>query len=429
MDSVSVSLDLSGPDVLLTADSITCDHPEAIVQVRSPDSLYAIEWEGPGGIVSSMATIRVRQEGWHRVLVEDSVSCITIDSIYVLADTLSPVVEIEQQGSLGCGSGTVQLEVSISSGATNLSWHWLDPSGVLFGSNEDVVTVDSQGIYSVVAVNNSNGCETTVEVSVEAGNANALEAIWIPVPPVCPGESSGKFILEAISGHTGFFSVTLNGVDLGMTDSIGGLSSGRYAIQIQDSLGCEWAGQLLLPPADTFWVDLGPDRSIELGEMVTLSPVFNPGASGVFTLSWSPPNTNCPTCLQRIVSPASDTRYEILVSDVRGCEARDDVWIRVRASSRLFLPNSFTPNGDGVNDGWTISIGEDVDQLLELQIFDRWGGLVHSLQNLTLVDGMELWDGTMGGRELNPAVFVYRLVYTTSGGNRYVTYGDITMLK
>jgi gliding motility-associated-like protein len=105
------------------------------------------------------------------------------------------------------------------------------------------------------------------------------------------------------------------------------------------------------------------------------------------------------------------------------CEDRDTLLIEVVPDGQLFLPNAFTPNGDGHNDAFVIG-GEGISSA-ELVIYSRWG------RELTRRQGWPLaWDGRTDGGESVPAgVYAYRLQATFNDGQQTIRTGTVTLLR
>ena len=94
----------------------------------------------------------------------------------------------------------------------------------------------------------------------------------------------------------------------------------------------------------------------------------------------------------------------------------------------IYVPNVFSPNGDGINDGFFVSFGSDI-QLLALDgtIYDRWGNLVYHSDALTFV-----WDGNFAEESVMPGVYVYTIKVKYTDGNverEEVLAGDVTLLR
>ena len=138
---------------------------------------------------------------------------------------------------------------------------------------------------------------------------------------------------------------------------------------------------------------------------------------------------DCPNCLTQIVAPVSTTAYTVAVLSLDGCADRDSVTVSVTSEQQVYIPNIFSPNGDGVNDVLQISMGNGVVEIAVFEIFDRWGTLVFGAEHILPDDPGLLWDGRMKGETMNPGVFTYKAIIVYTSGERVVKYGDITLIR
>jgi gliding motility-associated-like protein len=88
----------------------------------------------------------------------------------------------------------------------------------------------------------------------------------------------------------------------------------------------------------------------------------------------------------------------------------------------IFLPNGFTPNGDGENDVLLLR-GNNLEAIT-LKVYDRWGAMVFETQ-----DQQMGWDGTYKGKKLDPAVFVYHLNVQCENNLSYFKKGNVTLIR
>jgi len=95
---------------------------------------------------------------------------------------------------------------------------------------------------------------------------------------------------------------------------------------------------------------------------------------------------------------------------------------------QIYVPNIFSPNGDGINDRWTIYSRLDNTYVHSLTLFDRWGKMLFYKEEFLLSD-FEGWDGISYGKRLNPNVFVYVAVLTLGDGTKRRVKGDVTMVR
>lgn len=170
-------------------------------------------------------------------------------------------------------------------------------------------------------------------------------------------------------------------------------------------------------------VDAGPDKTLLEGYNVLLSAT----ASGKdLEYVWTRDNnisTNLYLDNNRILRPTSsaidDILYTLTVTARGGCPISDQVWVRVLKAPRI--PNTFTPNGDGINDRWEIKYLKDYPNA-RVQVFTRNGQLVFEAVN----GYTRPWDGTMKGKPLPFDTYYY--VIEPESGRAPVT-GYVTIVK
>ena len=135
------------------------------------------------------------------------------------------------------------------------------------------------------------------------------------------------------------------------------------------------------------------------------------------------------TCQRPTAAPISTTQYIVTATDSNGCTATDAVTVQVNAKYNVYVPNTFTPNNDGTNDGFTVYGGNAATLLTFLRIFDRWGTLIYETTNGPPNDPTKGWNGTYKGVLLGSDVFVYYTEVQFIDGTRKVFKGDITLLR
>jgi gliding motility-associated-like protein len=116
------------------------------------------------------------------------------------------------------------------------------------------------------------------------------------------------------------------------------------------------------------------------------------------------------------------------VTTENGCEDEISYEINIRKDLRVYIPNIFSPNRDGINDAFTINFNTPVDEYA-CYIYDRWGSLVFESQ-----DQYESWDGRLNGREVLPGVYSYFIQYSQTDPNSLQTQrvkksGSITLIR
>ncbi len=95
----------------------------------------------------------------------------------------------------------------------------------------------------------------------------------------------------------------------------------------------------------------------------------------------------------------------------------------------IFIPNIFSPNGDGINDLFYVQTNPEVTGINVMRVFDRWGNIVFEKFNFLPNDADAGWDGTFNGKPMNPDVYTYWVEMTTTRGKNVTKAGDVTLVR
>ncbi len=154
-------------------------------------------------------------------------------------------------------------------------------------------------------------------------------------------------------------------------------------------------------------IKAGPDQSVAVGSSVTLSPVISPDVNRI---SWTPSTwLSCSNCASPVAAPKQTITYTLRVTNEGGCTSSDQVTLSVFCdNSNLFMPNTFSPNGDGNNDIF-YPRGKGLFRIKTLRIFNRWGEIVFEGTNFDANDASKGWDGRYKNQPAPQDVYVYSI--------------------
>jgi gliding motility-associated-like protein len=337
--------------------------------------------------------------------------CPSSTSTVTITNTGGPSLSITSQTNVFCnGNSTGSATVSGSGGTGSLTYSWSGGAG-----SGTTATGLPAGTYTVT-VTDGAGCSSTAFVNIT--QPAALTASVSTTATNC-GTSTGSANVS-VGGGTGSYTYNWTpGNPTGDgTASITNISAGTYTVTITDSLGCTQSASGAVGSVGGPPVNAGADVTIVSGG----SAVLNGSSTSGATYSWSPAGSlSCDTCASTIASPVETTTYTLTVN-AGGCIGYDTVTVFVEVEcGELFVPNVFSPNGDGAND--VLKVYGNCITELDFAIYDRWGERVFETTDPAIT-----WDGRYQGKLLDAAVFVYYLQAKVKG-EEVRKHGNITLVK
>lgn len=277
------------------------------------------------------------------------------------------------------------------------------------------------GTYHI-SIMDAGNCtkDTTVEVTQPAPLALSMEATRPPCPEVC----SGALDLSVSGGTYPYRYVWNNGET---TQDINHLCSGNYAVTVTDNRNCVATVVFALTDSSHFPTDIvawSDADTLYAGQQTTF---YATDLGSGFVYQWTPEDgLATPHVPNTVVTAITTTDYVVHVIDDAGCEKTDTIHLLVREvicdEPYVFVPNAFTPNGDGKND--VLYVRSDIVLEVNFQIFDRWGEKVFETNNLETG-----WDGTFRGEPCEPGVYDYYMRVVCFGQIETLKKGNITLIR
>jgi len=171
------------------------------------------------------------------------------------------------------------------------------------------------------------------------------------------------------------------------------------------------------------------DTTVILGDSVDVFANAVLEGNDIFYI-WQPANiVKCQGCPETNIKTYKDQLVVVRAIDEFNCEAIDSITIRVDKQRPVFFPNAFSPNFDGINDGFTGYGTYVIKQIDYLRVYNRWGACVFEKKGFDPNDEILGWDGTFKGKELSPDVFVYLAKVTFIDDETFVYKGSVTLVK
>jgi gliding motility-associated-like protein len=341
-------------------DLITCEYPLIELDGSSSntgDQGNYLWFTNNGNIISPSNQAIIEINGAGDYILEASIestwtgsTCTNYDTIVVDIDTTAPIIRIDHPGALKCNYKVLPIGAELI--GDNLSYSWNTSDGNLLSSQTDIpALIDQAGVYSLVAVNDSNKCITIRDVIIPRDTSSYIQL-----------NGPGVLDLEFCTSQP---------------------------VQIQ---------------------------------MIPSDAVFD-------SIRWNQSDgLSCDDCLDPIVSTLFSNNYLLAVTDTNGCRAYHPLEVRVDANLKIFVPNAFSPNNDGVNDVFKIYSSPCTVDILSFQVFDRWGAKMFEAYNYVSDEDVG-WDGIMEGKTMDPAVFSWYLLAIGADGKETLLEGDVNLLR
>ncbi|MFM2385785.1 MAG: hypothetical protein RL660_542, partial [Bacteroidota bacterium] len=280
--------------------------------------------------------------------------------------------------------------------------------------------VPATTMYTVALINN-NGCKRYDSVLVRIVEHD------VRVSPedtaICDGDNFFGFVYGSGDGVTPTYQWTpTTGLDCPTCTEVFINPPGpiQYSIVRTDEFGCK----------DTAYMDVAvrpnPNVIITNGDSITVpyNTEVNLIATGSLTYSWTPAwAMSNPNIANPIIQPKESALYYVYGLDSVSCVGMDSIWVEVDKSNPTVMPNSFTPNADGVNDVFR-PWNKKFENYQDFRVFNRWGQEVYSAKGID--NG---WDGTYQGKDCEMDTYYYSIRLAYPDGNVKTFKGEVILIR
>ncbi len=424
----TVSITLTEPPAiipnLLTQDALCFGECSGIASVNptggtAPNGIYRIEWNG---LNTGSNTLNNICAGQHFVTIYDEEGC-SITVPFTINEPPQLVIDqviVDDEVCYNNCDGRITIidpdavSYSIDNGFT---WH----GGNIFNN-----LCSQAGAYTV-AIKNANGCVATQVVNIN--QPPPLEVSISPDTIICLNETA-TLTAAMIGGTPNYTYQWSHGKQTQVITEVPQIGYTKYSVVVTDANGCWVTGEtsvtLFPQPRANFIYEPGPETDV----FNTLIKFTNRSTSaGPLLYEWYFDDLGTSTQRDDFYDfPAvGGENYSIClkVENENGC--RDSICkpLYVNYETLVYVPNTFTPDGDGVNDDF-IPITEGLKpEKYKFYVFNRWGDLIFSTTS-----PLESWDGTFKGVKVKQDSYVWRIVgEKLSDDSIYEQIGHVNVLR
>ena len=322
-----------------------------------------------------------------------------------------------------CKTDTIRLQ-PISEGLRYV-WTSSDQTNISPIKNPFVTPSNHQTRYIVQAFL-GNVCTAKDTINVTA----------IPYPLAKLGNDAAicfgnRYLLNAnLVGSSFNWQPTQSLINFNTPNPIAGPSkTTTYIFTVFDTLGCPKPSRdsILITVIPIINIDAGRDTSVVINQPLQLFAHSSDDSSS-FTFLWSPSTglnaTNIRNPIATLGNGIDSIRYTIKVSTPEGCNAEDNILVRVfKTQPDIFVPTGFSPNEDGKNDVLKpIPVG--IVQLNYFTIFNRWGQSIFTTKQIG-----SGWDGTLNGIKQPSGTYVFITEGIDYLGRKVTKKGTVVLIR
>lgn len=413
-DTASITL-YDKPPVFATADTLYCAKDRLQLWATSP-SRGTFSWKPDDYNIinpnTPTPTIFPPKDTTYTVTFTDDQQCTNTKSVFIdRRDTLMVTTMVD---STVCTGDEITL-YGITDGAYQYTWQDLGNNTVIGkGLSISVTPPPPTHKYELLAELGTCSTKDTVTFKV----VDPPKATAVPDTSICSGS---RVLLRAGGGAyyrwTPSFYIDSPKAAITWAKPT---DTTLFTVKVTDTLGCPKATTAtakvdVVPPVKAF---AGNDTIVILGQPFQLH------ATGGIRYTWTPStglnNLNIP---DPTTTNNKDIRYTVTAYTQEGCSGTDDILVRFIAGPDIYIPNAFSPNGDGLNDIFRpLPVG--IVKMNYFRVYDRWGKLMYS--STAYLKG---WDGTVNGAPAAVGTYVWIVEGLDINQNTISEKGTVTLVR
>ncbi len=302
----------------------------------------------------------------------------------------------------------------------------IPPYNYLWSSGQSDSQIDNllAGTYEVT-LTDALGCEHSEMITL--ANPDAVVGDVIFQNPNCDGLETGEINIMSIDGGAGPYQSALSGDSFTDNLSYSNLSPGTYTLTIRDANGCtiDLQGELEAPQipvlsgTSIYETQLGcPFQVITVTNNVEINEIRWLDSSYL----------SCGDCLEPIATPVDNGTNLLMVTSADDCTDSLRIDISVEKLRAFYAPNVFNPRSNQPDNRFSILGSKEVVSI-NLAIYDRWGNVIFSQQDMDPNDDQNGWDGRYNQQLVDAGIYVWLAEITFLDGLVDVFSGDITLIK
>ena len=417
--------DIPKANINAIADACRSQMVQVKSKVNSQDSIANLLWNLGNGTQrqDSVITVQYIQDGKYTIQLSVETINHCYDSTYKqLVVHALPVITVTNLPVI-CKGDSVLLTAS---GAVKFIWTDNNNTIVCDGCITTKVKPLSNQQYQVIGYN-EYGCSQIKTTQVRVVQPLKLQSVQ--GDSICIGQSTQLFV----SGASAYIWYPETGLSNKTASApfAKPLLSTTYHVIGKDDFNCfSDTAEVKVIVGNATPLDIGKDTVISAGTVYRLTTNISPQSNEIRKWNWSSNlELSCKSCPSPTVRVSNDATISLLAINRFGCTSTDTIRLQTFCpATEIFIPNAFTPDGDGINDKLIVQ-GKGVKMIRYLKIFNRWGEVVFEKTNFLPGDAANAWDGRVRGKPASPDVFVYMCEVICEKGLPTIFKGNVAILK
>ena len=402
----------TGPDLSVTHDTLICNIDTLQLNaVGAGNFLWSPNYNISNTAINN-PLVHPAVTTVYTVTLSDASGCVNTAAVKV--NVVDKVTQFKNYDTTICTTDAVVLQ--LNSNALHYQWQPDDGSLNNIAVKNPIATPLKNTVYNVVGSIGKCSAQNTITITtIPYPKANAG-----PNQTICIGASAQ---LNATGGSAyNWTPVTfLNNKNIPNPVAVAPTRSIQYVVTVTDILGCPKPVRdtVIIEVADII-ADAGPrDTSVVLGQPLLLQ------ASGSNNYLWRPAQWLSNSGVSNPVAlPQNDIEYIVKVSNDAGCFDEDSIRVHLyKVAPGLYVPNAFSPNGDGLNDLFRpVTLG--MQSLDVFKIFNRFGQLLYSNTNTKAG-----WDGSFAGKKQDSGTYIWYAEGTDYKNLKIISKGYVVLVR
>ncbi len=423
--TITITVPATSSISVVSTGTLICSGSTGTTLTASGASTYT--WM-PGSVTTASNAVNPPSSTTYTVGGQTAAGCIAFPAVITVSVAPSITPTLTASSTSVCLTKTISIIAAPTGAGITYTW---SPSSAIQGSinTSSIVAKPTTTATIIYTLTLSNGsCASTKTISIQVFNCDPpiVSFTTLTNDSICTGGC-----VTFTSTTSGSAPITYQWVIPGGTPPTSTLvnpqicfnTSGNYTVGLI-ATNLYGTDTLIISNfinvADTpSVVKAFGDTLIKIGHTTPISAI------GATTYYWTPDNGSlaCSTCSNTIAQPTVTTQYIVIGYNSPYCYRQDTITIKVdNVCDDFFVPNVFSPNGDGLNE--TINVHGLCIATFNLQMYNRWGEKVFETSDKTIG-----WDGTYKGKTMDTGVFMYKVEGITIQGKSFSVKGNVTLLR